>query len=60
MGPTGVPLMGELRKNHFTRHLKSCWNVIRRIRAKVNSLHETLVDYYKEVLQSLRIGLVFC
>ncbi|MGF6658242.1 putative NAD(P)/FAD-binding protein YdhS [Paraburkholderia youngii] len=52
--------MGELRKNHFTRHLKSCWNIIRRIRAKVNSLHETLLDYYKEFLQSLRIGLIFC
>ncbi|CAD9222888.1 hypothetical protein BCEN4_30022 [Burkholderia cenocepacia] len=24
IGPTGVPLMGELRKNQFTRHLKSC------------------------------------
>jgi len=60
MGPTGVPLMGELRKNHFTRHLKSCPNVIRRIETKVNSLDETLQDKSEFFLQSLRTGPVFC
>jgi hypothetical protein len=37
MGPTGVPLMGELRKT-FTRRLKSCPNVIRRFSTKVNQI----------------------
>ncbi|WP_220702036.1 hypothetical protein, partial [Burkholderia mallei] len=32
MGPTGVPLMGELRKNLFTRRLKSCQTVYTTIR----------------------------
>jgi hypothetical protein len=36
MGPTGVPLMGELRKNQFTRRLKSCPSFIRAFREKVN------------------------
>ncbi|KAF1003071.1 MAG: hypothetical protein E5299_02538 [Burkholderia gladioli] len=38
MGPTGVPLMGELRKNLFTRHLKSCLGFIRPIGAQVNRI----------------------
>jgi hypothetical protein len=45
MGPTGVPLMGELRKT-FTRRLKSCPNVIRRFLTKVNPIALFLAFFF--------------
>jgi hypothetical protein len=36
---------GRTTKDQFTRRLKSCPNVIRRFRAKVNTLIPTLQDF---------------